>query len=388
MILKRVVNIYKLAAGIMSGTSLDGIDVSLAKIKSLNEETKIEFIDGITISWSFTVLNKIKEAIDLKKSNVKIISELNFEIAYEYFEALKILCKKHNYETRELDFIAIHGQTVWHDPNNKHFSSTLQLGDGAVLSALAKTTVVSNFRVKDMVYKGQGAPLVPLVDKLIFGKYKKTISAHNLGGISNLTIINNKEVVLAYDTGPANMMINYYAKTLFNKDYDDLGMIAKKGKVIRKMYDEVMSLSFFTKKPPKSTGRELFGDHYSKYLLDKYQGFNKEDYLHTATLIVIDSIVNSYKNLEKKYKIDEIVFSGGGAHNDYLIKEIKSKLKGIEISKSDKYGISIDFKEALAFLILGNQTLNYQTGNVIAATGASEELILGQISYYEKREIK
>ena len=387
MIIEWVMMIYKLAAGIMSGTSLDGIDVSIAKIKGQNEETKLEFIAGITVSWSLNVLNKLKKVIDLNSSNVRLISELNFEIAYEYFNALNKLCKEHSINTSDLDFISIHGQTVWHDPSNKEMPTTLQIGDGAVLSALARTTVVSNFRVKDVVYGGQGAPLVPLVDKFIYGKFKKTISAHNLGGISNLTLIDNGKVVLAFDTGPANMMINYFAKKLFNVDYDDKGTIASTGKLIKELYNEVMRQSFFKENPPKSTGRELFGDHYAKYLLDKYNGYKKEDYLYTITLITVDSIVNSYKKLLKEYQIDEIVFSGGGVHNDFIITEIIKKLPQISISKSDKYGVSSDFKEAIAFLILGNQTLNYQVGNVKSATGASEDLILGQVSYYDKRGI-
>lgn len=369
----------------MSGTSLDGIDVCLAKIKGYGKSTEFIYIDGRTFSWKESTYNSLKELLNFENFPISKISELNFKIAYEYYDSLKEICKINKIDVKYLDFIAIHGQTVWHDPYNKDIPSTLQIGDGAVLSALSKTTVISNFRVKDLVYGGQGAPLVPFVDELLFSKLNKTVSLHNLGGISNLSLIKNNKMEIAFDTGPSNMMIDYYAKELFNLKYDDKGNIASKGKLIKDFYNEVMSLEYFKLSPPKSTGRELFGDHYSKYLLEKYKDFPKEDYLYTATKIVIDSIVNSYLHLIKKYgDIEEIIFSGGGAYNDYLLYEIGKKLPNIKTLKSDHYNVPIDFKEALAFLILGNQTINYQTGNLIKATGAREELILGQVSYYKK----
>lgn len=371
----------KIAAGIMSGTSLDGIDVALAFISGVDEKTKIEFLDGLTISWQDKTYDNIKAALSLNNSNVELISKLNYQIAFEYYNALNILCERNNIKTNDLLFVAAHGQTIWHDPFNEERPSTLQIGSGAVLSTLSKTTVVSNFREKDLVIGGQGAPLVPFVDQILFNSKDKIISAHNLGGISNLTILENNEIKLAFDTGPANMMIDYYMQTLFNESYDNEGKRALTGKLIKPLYDEVMALSFFNEAPPKSTGRELFGAQYSKYLFDKYPDYKTEDYVHTATLITVDSIVNSYLKLIKNYKITEIIFSGGGAHNTYLLNEIAKKLPMIKIKKSTEYNVSVDFKEALAFIVLGNQTFNLKTTNLKKATGSNKPLIIGEISY-------
>lgn len=374
----------KLAAGIMSGTSIDGIDVALAKITGVDEDTKINFIDGITVPWPENIAMKIKDVMDLEKSNVALISELNFEISYCYFEAVKRICKSNKIQINDLDFIAIHGQTIWHAPYGKT-PSTLQIGDGSVLSELTNTTVISNFRVADIVAGGQGAPLVPFFDKIIFGKKPGVISVHNLGGISNLSLFKNQELKVAFDTGPANMMIDYIMQNLFNLPYDEDGKLARKGDIIIELYNEVMNLNYFKVKPPKSTGRELFGNHYVLELINKYRGFDKYDYLHTFTKITIDSIVNSYLELINTYgDVDEIIFSGGGAHNSFILDEIKKGLPNIEISKSSKYNISIDFKEALAFIVLGNQTLNNKPSNLIEATGAKVPVILGQISYRRK----
>lgn len=366
----------------MSGTSLDGIDVCIAEISGFNETTKINYIAGITIPWSEKTYLDIKDTLSLDKSNIELISKVNYKISYEYYEALNKLCLSNNIKISDLDFIAIHGQTVWHDPINKETPSTLQLGSGAVLSALAKTTVISNFREKDIVIGGQGAPLVPFVDKILFNSSKKVISAHNLGGISNLTILKDNDIVVAYDTGPANMMIDYYMKKLYEKDYDEDGKIASSGNLITEMYNEVMELEFFKLKAPKSTGRELFGDQYSEYLLDKYQGFNNEDYVHTATMITVDSIVDSYNKIIKEYKIEEIIFSGGGAHNKFILNKVKELLPSIKILTSNDLNVSIDFKEALAFIILGNQTFNLKPSDLKKATGSKSEVILGEISYY------
>jgi len=367
----------------MSGTSLDGIDVAIANISGVDESTKVNFIEGVTIPWSEDTYLKIKQIISKEKITIDLISQLNYKISYEYYEAIKLLCKKTKINIEEIDFVSIHGQTVWHDPKNNETPSTLQLGSGAVLSALLKTTVISNFRLKDIVLGGEGAPLVPVFDKLIFSSKNKQIAAHNLGGISNLTLLKNKEIVLAFDTGPSNMMIDYFTKELFDLPYDNNGDIAQTGKCIKEMYKEVMSLNYFKLKPPKSTGRELFGDHYCKYLMNKYKGYNKEDYIKTASDITIDSIVNSYKYLEDKYgKIDEIIFSGGGAHNKYIIHEIKRKLANIDVTYSSKYNVDIDFKEAIAFIILGNQTYKLRKTSLAQATGSKESVILGDISYY------
>ena len=377
----------KLAAGIMSGTSLDGIDVVIAKISGFNDSTKINLIASKTFELTEQMIFKIQNAMDLEKSNVQLITSLNFELGEVFAKCVIDLCNENNIKLSELDFIASHGQTIWHEPNKsaQFVSSTLQIGSGAVISELTKTTVISNFREKDIAAGGQGAPLVPFADEILFGNHKKTIALNNLGGIANLTLLPNYEKLpkLAFDTGPANMMIDYAMFKLFNKKYDHSGETARSGKLIAELYNEVMAFEYFNLPPPKSTGRELFGNAYTEKLLNKYKNNEAEDIIHTLTLITIDSIVNSYKRIMVDYgNIDEIVFSGGGAHNSFILEEIQRRLPETKILKSSDYGIDVDYKEAIAFIILGNQTLNRKPANAIYATGAKRAVILGQINYY------
>lgn len=374
----------KLAIGIMSGTSLDGIDIVVAKIKGTSITTEIDLVACETLDFKPKLLLKIKEVIDIKTSNVQKITSLNFELGDFFAEKVLEVLEKNKINLSEIDFVASHGQTIWHqaDATKDFVKSTLQIGEGSVLAERLKTTVVSNFRAADIAAYGNGAPLVSYFDKLFFSKYNKKISLHNLGGISNLTLLVNGNSI-SFDTGPANMMINYAMKVLFNKDYDCCGNVAKKGKIIQAMYDEVMSLDYFNKPYPKTTGRELFGDNYTQKLIDKYVKSSKEDIITTLSLITIDSIINEYKKLENEFGlIDEIVFSGGGVHNDFIISKIKEGLVKTEISKIEKYGLSSDFKEAIAFIVLGNETLNFLPGNDISSTGAKKRAILGQVNYY------
>lgn len=371
----------KLAVGIMSGTSLDGIDVALANISGTDENTKIEFLDGITVDWPQSTKANIEKAVDIEKSTVQLISTLNFEISHCYYDAIKEICKKNKINMKNIDFIAIHGQTIWHDPYGV-IPSTLQIGDGSVLAELTNVTVVSNFRPADIAAGGQGAPLVPFFDKIIFGKKEGVNSIHNLGGISNLSLFKDGELAVAFDTGPANMMIDYVTNKFFNRGYDEDGNLARKGDIIKPLYDEVMSLDYFSIKPPKSTGREVFGNDYVERLIKKHPNYKEEDYVTTFSKVTADSIVDSYLELIKENdKVDEIIFSGGGAHNKFVINEIKKGLPNVKISLSSDYGISFDFKEAIAFIVLGNQTLNNKISNLKAATGAAKEVVLGQISF-------
>lgn len=377
----------KLAAGIMSGTSLDGIDVVIAKISGYDENTKINVIASKTFDFPKHIKNKINTAMDLAKSNVQLITSLNFELGEIFANCVIELCNEIKLDSSQLDFIASHGQTIWHEPNKSEnfYSSTLQIGSGAVISELTKTTVVSNFREKDIAAFGQGAPLVPFADEILFKNENKTIALNNLGGIANLTLLpKDKNLAkLAFDTGPANMMIDYAMNKLFDLKYDENGNTARSGKVIKGLYDEVMSLNYFNLTPPKSTGRELFGNSYTESLINKYRYNKPKDIVHTLTLITIDSIVNSYKKIMKDYgNIDEIIFSGGGVHNSFILDEIQKRLPNTKILKSSDYGIDVDYKEAIAFIILGNQTLNKRPANAIYATGAKRAVILGQINYY------
>ncbi len=380
----------KLAIGIMSGTSLDGIDVVIARLEGYNEDLKVHILAFDTIKYEHELLNRIKECINKSLVSPALICSLNFELAYAYSDAVKKTCLKNGYKLEDIDFIASHGQTIYHinDSSEKYVRSSLQLGDGSVLANLCKTTVVSNFRTADIAVGGKGAPLVPFADYILFKHPTKNRSIHNIGGIANMTIIGKDysiNDVYAFDSGPGNMMIDCVCKKYYNLDFDQNGEIAKSGTVITELLDELLDNDYFRQPPPKSTGRELFGDDYTNQVLTKYQNNAHQDIVRTLTEFTKETIVHSYKKFILPHtKIDEIIFCGGGAYNKYLLEIIKKELPKIKIMTLEDIGFNSSSKEALAFIILGNQTLNKAPSNVMKATGAKEKVILGQVNYVLK----
>lgn len=381
-------NTSKLACGIMSGTSLDGIDVAIASISGSGLETKIELISGKTYPYPRAIYEKVKLAIE-EKLSIRDLSSLNFELGKLYANVVKDLCAENKIQTSSLSFIASHGQTIYHQAYGDEFRppSTLQIGSGSVIANLTQTTVVSDFRIADMIAGGQGAPLVPFVDYCLFSDPRKNRILQNIGGISNITYLSKSlktEDVLAFDTGPGNMMINRAMEVCYQLPYDESGKKARTGKKIDALYNEVMEHPYFLLLPPKSTGRESFGVEYTDQLVRKYAFEKHEDIVHTMTIIAADSMIQSIKKFVlKKSSVDELIISGGGVHNKFLMELLTKGLPDIRVLSSDDLNFSSDFKEALAFMILGNQTLLGLTSNLKEATGALKNVILGTVSYYK-----
>lgn len=377
----------KRAIGIMSGTSLDGIDVVLASIQGMNRQTKIRQIAFETYPIDGKLKQDLLQAMDPKQSSVELICHLNVELAYAFSDAVISLCQRENIPLESIDFVASHGQTVYHITQGmgQLTPSSLQLGDGSVMAQRLKTTVVTNFRNADIAMGGQGAPLVPFVDDILFHSDTHTRVIHNIGGISNVTVMRkdrNLDQMIAFDTGPGNMMINRAMEVLYGKPYDHDGQVARSGAPIDSLVQDVLKHPYFNQKPPKSTGRELFGLSWTDQILDRYKKHSREDIVRSMTEIVIESIVKSYRNLIiSEGKPDEIYFCGGGAHNVYLVERLKKAMPDIPIRTLDVLGYSMDAKEALAFIILANQTLHHLPSNVPHATGAISSAILGSISY-------
>ncbi|APC97419.1 anhydro-N-acetylmuramic acid kinase AnmK [Francisella frigiditurris] len=380
-------NDYKYCIGLMSGTSLDGIDVALCKIKGSSTDTNVKLVSFKTYKYSESVLEDIKEALDISKSNSKLLCSLNFKLGKEYASAVKQMCKEANVKLNELSFIANHGQTIYHQNKNEgnFVKSSLQLGDAATIAYECKTTVVSNFRCGDIAAGGDGAPLVPYVDYLLYRDENKTRALHNIGGIANTTVIpkgSGVNDIIAFDTGPGNMMINRAVEVLFGKPFDEDGNIAAKGKIISTMLEELLVNSYFKRLPPKSTGRELFGVEYTDSILEKYKNSDRYDIVHTLTIFTAETILEAYKNfVEGKYKLDEIIFTGGGAYNKFLINHMRNK-SSAKVKIFEDIGESSDAKEAIAFAVLGNETLHKIYNNIPSATGARENVILGQVNYF------
>lgn len=375
-----------LALGIMSGTSLDGIDIVLSEISSVSLETKVHVLKEKTYPIDLKLMKKIKDAMDDKKSNSKLISSLNVELGHAFGQAVLSFCKEENVDLKAINFIASHGQTIYHIAKDEvgYKRSSLQLGEGAIISHVCESTVVSNFRLADIASSGQGAPLVPYADYILFSSDKVSRAIHNIGGIANMTYLHKHgtlDEVIAFDSGPGNVMINEACQILYKKDYDKDGIIAKSGKLISNMYDEIMNHPYFKIAYPKSTGREAFGLNYVNTLLKKYKSYEAKDIIHTLSMVTVDSIVDSYQKLIQK-EVDELVLCGGGALNLFIKEEIQNKMPKTKVMILEDLGFSSQYKEALAFIILANQTLNRLPSNVKNATGAKTYKILGQINYF------
>lgn len=374
------------AIGIMSGTSLDGIDTVLVNIEGFNLSTSLKVIEYNEYPIPQSIKNKIIESCQENTSRIDHICSLNFEIGYLFKDAVEALLKKAQFDASQLDFIATHGQTIYHIPFSRDglISSTLQIGEPAILAYRFNTTVISNFRVMDMAAGGQGAPLVPYSEYILYSKKGKNIALQNIGGIGNVTLLSESgdiNDIYAFDTGPGNMMINAACMKLYHLPYDDQGHIASKGKVIQQMLDELMGHPYLKKLPPKSTGREEYGELLVDKILDRFHKYPKEDIITTLTLYTAKTIAFHYqRDIMSKCTLHEIIIGGGGSHNKTLLKFLKEELSPIPVLTQDELGYSSDAKEAIAFAILGNETLANHSSNVKSATGAQDNVVLGNIT--------
>lgn len=375
-----------LAVGLMSGTSLDGIDAALVEIKGSGINTKVNLLEFETFKIPSEIKNEIKKSCLEDESSVDLICSLNFKLGNLFADAVIDILNKANIDIEKLDYIASHGQTIYHIPKDKEglVKSTLQIGEASVIAYKTNTLVISNFRVMDMAANGEGAPLVPYTEHILYSEKEKGVALQNIGGIGNVTFLPESNLIddiFAFDTGPGNMAIDEACNILFGIPYDKDGKIASIGIVNDEMLNELMKIKYIHEKPPKTTGREDFGQIFVENLIDKYNKLKSEDIIATLTMFTAKSISYNYKKfIIQNNKLEKVIIAGGGAHNKTLIKFIKEELDGIEVLIQEDLGFSSDAKEAIAFAILGNETLNNNFSNVPSATGASEKVILGQIT--------
>lgn len=369
--------------GIMTGTSLDGIDIAVCEYKKKEGSISQRLVAYDEFDLPIKLKDKIKDIIS-NDISISEISQLNFALSHIYTEKLNILLSQENIDKSELACIGIHGQTVWHQPNSLDFagqniSSTLQLASPTVLSAEFICPVVSDFRSADIALGGQGAPLVPIFDYEYLRDNSHNVVAINIGGMSNMTILKkntSKNEVIAFDTGPGNVLIDIVAEKLFGKPYDKNGDYAREGKIITALFDKLKSISFVTEQPPKSTGRELFNISLIQEELNK--SYSKYDIIHTLTIFTAYAIS---KNIKLFYPdCQKIILSGGGAKNSFLLSKIKEFTKIDNIILTDEIGIPSDAKEAMCFAYLAFRTMNHLPSNIISVTGAKKECVLGSIT--------
>ena len=376
-----------LAVGLMSGTSLDGVDVVLCDITGEDEDTQVKQLKFKTYEIPEYLRDKIRKCCSRDLVPVELICSLNFELGQLFAESVKKLCKESSVNLEDIAFIASHGQTIFHIPKafSDYIPSTLQIGEAAIIANECRTTVISNFRVMDMAVGGEGAPLVPYSEYVLYADDNQAVALQNIGGIGNVTFLPKKgdfTKVIAFDTGPGNMMIDAAVQRLYGEKFDKNGKYASKGKLIPLLAEELKKHPYFALDIPKTTGREMFGEHYTYALLEKYQDYSKNDIIFTLTWFTAYSIAYHYKKyFIHHHNLDKCIIAGGGAYNECLINLIKRELPEIEILIQEDLGYSSEAKEAIAFVILGNQTYHMRPSNVPSATGARKSVILGQITY-------
>lgn len=365
----------------MSGTSTDGIDACLVRIY---DDLSFKILNDYTLDYPKEIREKLL-LLSNNKGDVRDVCYMNFVVGELFAKAANDLIEKSKEPREKIDFISSHGQTIFHQPEKTEISgiktgSTLQIGDISVIAKRTGIMTAGDFRAKDIAAGGQGAPLVAFSDKILFGTDKNRL-IQNIGGISNVTVLSKDCEIFAFDNGPGNMLIDRLTKIFFNKDFDENGLIASEGKVCINLLNELLKEPYYSVKPPKSTGRELFNEEYVQKII-KISPDNKYDLIATVTALTAKTIYDSYKNfIFEKTKIDEIVLGGGGAYNQTLIKYLKEYMPQIPLKTHKDYNIPDKLKEALAFAYLGYFTVNKKPNNVPSCTGALSEEICGKIAY-------
>jgi len=374
----------KIVIGLMSGTSVDGIDAALVRITGNYTSTKVEEIAFENYPYPAGIKERVFRLFDT--STAKDICHMNFVLGELFAKAANDIAKKAG--VKEIDLIGSHGQTIYHIPEpictDYPLRSTMQIGEGAVIAHKTGVVTVSDFRVADMAAGGIGAPLVPYTEFLLYGNCSETIALQNIGGVGNITVIPHNataDKVIAFDTGPGNMIIDYMTQKTMNMEYDKNGAIGAIGKVNRLLIDKLMDDEYITKPPPKATGREYFGRGYCEklYTTCKDMSMPDEDIIATVTAFTAQAISHAIDRFVP-YSINKMIIGGGGAYNHTLLNQIRKRLPKIRVVTHEELHKNSDAKEAIAFAILANETISGNTGNLPSVTGAGHHKILGKIS--------
>ena len=384
--------------GLMSGTSVDGIDAAIVEITGYGLETTVNLIAFETFPFPPDVPQRILALCQPNTSRVDDICEMNFYIGYLFAEAVKHILQKSGMRTSDIHLIGSHGQTIHHlprDPNtiSPHRTarkikkpSTLQIGEPAVIAHETGIPTIADFRVADMAAGGQGAPLVSYPDYLLFRDSVKTVGLLNIGGIANLTVLpanGSFDSVSAADTGPGNMCIDAVVNEITDgrERYDKAGQRAAQGTPYQPLIDEWLKHLFFHLPPPKTTGRETFGNTFATECLEacRKHKLADNDCIATLTELTVQTITGYIAQfITGQNPIDTLYVSGGGVHNLTIMQRLSEVLVNTSVEPVDNSGISADAKEAIAFAILANESLQGNTGNLPSATGASVRKILGK----------
>ncbi|MBI4443103.1 MAG: anhydro-N-acetylmuramic acid kinase [Acidobacteria bacterium] len=403
-----------LVAGLMSGTSADGIDVAVAEITGQGWYTRVRLRAFQSVAYPASLRRRVLEIAGGRSATVSEISQMNFMLGELFARACRKVCQQSGIALKRLELIGSHGQTIYHQNHASALCgvpvrSTLQIGEPAVIAERTGVTTVADFRPSDIAAGGHGAPLVPFFDYLLYRHPRHGRIVLNLGGIANLTAIpaaGAPEQVIAFDTGPGNMLLDALAAraTAGRWRYDRQGQLASRGTVHEPLLRRLLRQAYFRRPPPKSAGREQFGDGYLKQYFQTQFGSSRQalcDALATAAALTAESVTRAIGDFVlRNFCVEECVVSGGGIHNRFLMRQLEQRLavlakpreprkssrprelkQGIRLLTSDSTGIPADAKEAIAFAVLAYQTIHRQPSNLCAATGARHAAILGKVVY-------
>jgi anhydro-N-acetylmuramic acid kinase len=387
-----------IVAGVMSGTSADGINVALMRVderltrrvRGRQQELHFKLLAHAEYPYSKEVRKAVLAAMNASSTSAAALARLNFLLAELYADA--VIATERRYRLKA-DLAGCHGQTLYHQGESASFlghklAVTWQTGEGAVLAARLGVPVVSDFRPADMAAGGKGAPLVPFLDYLLYRDRRSGRVVQNIGGIANLTAIPaaaSPHQVMAFDTGPGNMVIDALTERFFHMAYDRDGKIAASGAILENVVKKFLRGSFFRGTPPKTAGREEFGGPFVHEFTKACGRSKKRDLIATATALTAFSVADAVERfvLRGSHSYREFIVSGGGARNPTLMAMLSNEIKalGLELRFSEAFGMPAQAKEAAAFALLAYQTWNRRPSNMPAATGAKRQAILGKISY-------
>lgn len=381
--------------GMMSGTSVDGVDAALVEISGTDSEPKVKLLAFENKPYPPQVREKIFSLFTPANATVDKVGYMNFLLGEIYAKSALSVIEKAGMKPEEIDVIGSHGQTIWHapipeSPDGIPVAYTVQIGEGSVIAERTGILTVSDFRVADMAAGGQGAPLVPFSEYLLYRREKETILLQNIGGIGNMTVMPagaKPRDVFAFDTGPGNMIIDAVisAVTGGEKTYDAGGETAAKGKVCNALLDILKEEPYYRQPLPKTTGREHFGVQYTEKILGwwKENPIPVEDLLATVTDLTAYSIADAYERyVLPKYRASEIIVGGGGSYNATLLRFMKERFAphGVAVRTQEDLGLSSDAKEAVAFALMADCCMRGRANTLPSVTGAEHPAVMGKIS--------
>jgi len=382
--------------GLCSGTSADGIDAALVKIERSSDLLKVRTLAYHEKRYPPELSRNIMGIASGRKTTASEISRMNYLLGELFADAAKELIEMSSVDKRKILFIASHGQTVCHNPEPIDFfgrtiKATMQIGEPSIIAKRTGIVTVADFRADDVAVGGEGAPLLPYVDYLLFSSKEASRLVQNIGGIANLTYIPKNcepEEIMAFDTGPGNMVIDQACSILFGEKmrFDEGGELALKGRVCRPLLDELLENAYFARKPPKSCGRLDFGGNFALNLINraKRAGINDHDIIATASMLTVETIAKAYDDfiLSRGKRIDELIVTGGGASNEFLVRNLLSRLPPSgRLLPVESFGMTARNREAVSFAVLGYLTLKGEAGNLQSVTGAGRRVVLGKICY-------